>query len=453
MALERIVEYKKQLVTERKVAIEAYCHDLKPTNKNLFDALCQTKSAFILEIKPSSPSKGMIRDGVNVEEIANIYTPFAQAMSVLADEKYFGGSYLNVEKVSAKVACPVLAKDIIVSPWQIYEARYFGADAVLLMLSVLDNDTYQACNELAKRLNMGVITEVHTKEEVSRARDLKAAIVGINNRNLKTLEIDLETTNNLLPLIPKDVLIISESGFSKRCELKKLSGAVQGFLIGTSLMKAPRIDLALRELLFGRVKICGFTNQVDAQYAYDSGAYYGGLNFHLESKRFVSIEEAQATKSNVPLVWGGVFVNQSEIEIVDTVNLLALDFVQLHGDETDDYVASLKQKLGPKHEVWKAVRINDNLENAHGCTADRVLLDSYSHTDYGGTGQTFDWALIDNEPGRFDYIVAGGINPSNVEKARDIEPFAIDIASGVEDKNPRKKSHEKIRELFLKLWP
>jgi indole-3-glycerol phosphate synthase / phosphoribosylanthranilate isomerase len=300
---------------------------------------------------------------------------------------------------------------------------------------------------------MNVITEVHTIQEMARAKELESSIIGINNRNLKTLTIDLNTTNTLLPLASKNALLISESGFSKRSELKLLSGKVRGFLIGSSLMQAERIDLAMRELLFGRVKICGLTNREDALYAYASGAYYGGLNFSSRSKRRVSLSEAQAIKKDVPLVWGGIFVNQPQDEVVEIAKILNLDFVQVHGDETEAYMEALKLRLINTCEVWRSLRITHQLSTSLPKVADRILLDNYDSKEFGGTGQAFDWSMLENVTERHQYVIAGGINPANVVTASELLPFALDIASGVEEGNPRKKSLEKIHELFLRLWP
>jgi|SRR5579871_3888439 len=452
MALDDIVAHKRKSIETSRANIEALSKNLRPSTKSLHSALSHNKSAFIFEIKPASPSKGVIRRDVDILAVADIYAPFAAAISVLADEKYFGGSYQNVKAVSDAHSCPVLCKDVVVSPWQIYEARFYGADAVLLMLSVLDDQTYRHCAEAATALNMDIITEVHTSQELARAHDLKAKIIGINNRNLKTLDIDPKTTERLLPLIASDCLVISESGFSHRNQLLQLAGRVNGFLIGTSLMKSPRIDLALRELLFGRVKICGLTNREDAYNAYKCGAYYGGLNFSSVSKRRVTLDEARALKKDVPLVFGGVFVNQSADEIMSMVNELSLDFVQLHGDETESYVSELKARLPQGCELWQAKRVDKQLSSL-ATKADRILLDSFSPTDYGGTGKTFDWGMLKDHPLRTHIILAGGMNANNIRAASEFEPFALDIASGVEDNNPRKKSELKLEQLFTHLWP
>lgn len=219
-------------------------------------------------------------------------------------------------------------------------------------------------------------------------------------------------------------------------------------------MRAKRVDLALRELIFGRIKICGLTNADDARQAYDLGAYYGGLNFSALSKRKVSLDEARLIKKDVPLMWGGVFVNQSIDEIVAIAQALKLDFVQLHGDERPPFVDDLRLQLPAVCEIWQALRIKDQLIIPQNNKVDRFLLDSLHASEYGGTGQSFNWDLIKNCPDRQKLVVAGGITPQNVKVVSELEPFAIDIASGVEENQvPRKKSFAKLKELFLQLWP
>lgn len=453
MALADIILHKKDLVKEKASEIRAYQDSLKPSLKSLKQALLRDRSAFICEIKFSSPSQGSMHQDLGVKDVADIYAPFADALSVLADEKYFGGSPNNVRLASNGQHNPVLFKDVVVSPLQVFEARHVGAHAILLMLSVLDDDTYRSCRAAANALNMDVICEVHNEEEMERAKNLGAPIIGINNRNLKTLKVDLETSERLLPLVPQDAIVILESGFKNRTEIMRFSGKVHGFLIGTSLMSAKRIDLALRELLFGRVKICGLTNAVDARVAYNSGAYYGGLNFAPISKRQVDIDSAIAIKAAAPLVWGGVFVNQTLDEVSKIAIELALEFVQLHGDEDDAYAKALRDRLPVGCEIWRVIRVKNKLPDVGTMEADRIVLDTYDHAQYGGTGERFDWGLLTGNQDRHRYIVAGGIKPSNVKELSAFCPFGIDIASGVEEGDPRKKSPALINELFAQLRP
>lgn len=452
MALDAIVAYKHELLRTKAAHLNSLRTTVSQSDRSLRAALTRDHASFILEIKPASPSKGVIRPDVDILQIAKTYAPFAQAISVLADEKFFGGSLTNVQRVAASVQCPVLAKDVVVSPLQIFEARAFGAHAVLLMLSVLDDETYRECVNVARHLNMDYITEVHDESEMDRANFLEAPIIGINNRNLKTLAIDIATTERLAPRAHHNALVISESGINERSQIKRFAPIVHGFLIGSALMQALRIDIALRELIFGRVKICGLTNREDAFAAYDAGAIYGGLNFWHHSKRVVSVDEAMHIMEGVPLIFGGVFVNQNIDEIINTVKQLGLAFVQLHGDESDAFLLDLRNQLSPEVQIWRAVRVQDANSIPRTHTADRLLLDAFCAHDIGGTGTSFDWSLLcEHSPENF--ILAGGIKPENVARADEYGPFALDIASGVEDGDVRRKSREKINQLFFHLRP
>lgn len=451
MALDDIVLYKKDLLARKSKQLSTLQGKLSLSERSLKSALNQTHSSFIFEIKPASPSKGILRAQVDATAIAKIYAPFADAISVLADEKFFKGSLENVRAVAAMQTKPVLCKDVVVSELQIYEARHYGADAVLLMLSVLDDETYASCVAVANALNLDVITEVHDEDEMARANRLGADIIGINNRNLRTLEIDLGTTKRLAPLARKDALLIAESGLSMRSQIKALHGRVDGFLIGSALMEASRIDLALRELIFGRIKICGLTNTVDAREAFAAGAYYGGINFAKSSKRRITIEDAPNIIAAAPLVWGAVFVNEPVDAVAVIAKKLGLSFVQIHGDEDEVYIDSLRARLDPSVEIWRAVRIKDSLPQSSS-NADRVLLDSYSELGYGGTGKTFDWSIVRDDHRSSRYIIAGGINALNIKEIDDVRAFALDIASGVEESaDPRRKSKQLLQEIFLKL--
>ncbi len=447
MALATIVDYKIRFVKEKIGAITRYKESLIPSKRDFLAALKKNQASFICEIKLASPSHGLIRKDADVLDIACIYEPFADAISVLADEKFFMGSLENVAKVSKGQSRPVLCKDIVVSPWQIYEARHYGADAVLLMLSVLDDATYRECEHIAKNLKMAVITEVHSEEEMARASLLNAQIIGINNRNLKNLEVDMNTTEELLRKAPKSAYLISESGFFEHKQVHRYKDQVGAFLIGSSLMRQPRIDLALRELIFGRVKICGLTNARDAQLAYEHGAYYGGLNFSPHSPRRITLDEARPIMASAPLSYGGIFVNQSIDEVIAMARALSLDFVQLHGDEEKDYINQLRLDLPPDCAIWQAIRIKDELTFKPNLKVNLFVLDKKDELLYGGTGKSFDWELVKNIGEKF--ALAGGINPDNVNRAEATGAYVLDVASGVEEENnARQKSGIKMKQLF-----
>ena len=451
MALETILENKRAEVSARKAArpLESFSKDVVPSDRSLKAALSKKRTGYILECKKASPSRGLIRPDFDPVQIAGVYTGYADAISVLADEMFFQGSLEYVRAVRDAVTVPVLCKDFTVDPYQVYEARTFGADAVLLMMSVLDDDTYRQCAAACRELSMDPLTEVHDTEELERAVALGAEIIGVNNRNLKTLKTDLETGRRLLPLVPKGTVRVAESGISSHADTVSFRGSCDAFLVGSNLMSAPDLDKACRKIVYGNVKVCGLTSAEGARAAYDAGARYGGLIFTEASPRFVSKKSAQVIRDAAPLEWVGVFVNASEAQVVDTQRMLSLSAVQLHGDETPEYIASLRAALPESCEIWKSVSVGDEPPNLEGTGADKVLVDTASKTARGGTGKRFNWQLLEGAD-MANVILSGGLSPSSAAEADALGAYALDVNSGVESE-PGVKSAEKINQFFSNL--
>lgn len=193
-----------------------------------------------------------------MEEIANAYKHDASAVSVLTDEKYFQGNFEFLPLVRGIVSQPVLCKDFMISEYQVYLARYYQADAILLMLSVVNDETYRVLAELAHSLGMGVLTETSNEEEFERALALGAKIIGVNNRNLHDLTVDLnrvvELTEKYADCIPADVRIISESGIYNHKQIRQLQKVAHGFLIGSSLMGNQDLNDAVRSVILEKIK-------------------------------------------------------------------------------------------------------------------------------------------------------------------------------------------------------
>ncbi|MFN3388689.1 MAG: indole-3-glycerol phosphate synthase TrpC, partial [Allosphingosinicella sp.] len=223
----------------------------EPTRRSLRAALACPGARFIMEVKRVSPSQGTLRGEVDPAAIARAYRGAADAVSVLTDTPYFGGSLDDLAAVRAAFAGPILAKDFVVDARQVPEARLHGADAVLVMLSVLDNAEAAEVMAEARRFGMDALVEAHDEAEVRRAVALGAAIVGINNRNLRTLEVDLAVTERLAPLVPADRLVVAESGIADRAEVARLAPHADAFLVGSSLMRAEDPAVAARALAFG----------------------------------------------------------------------------------------------------------------------------------------------------------------------------------------------------------
>jgi indole-3-glycerol phosphate synthase / phosphoribosylanthranilate isomerase len=411
-------------------------------------ALRASRTGFILECKKASPSRGLLRPNFDPAALASDYAWGADAISVLTDGPSFQGRLEYLTQVREAVSLPVLCKDFVVDPYQVYEARAHGADAILLMLSVLGDAEYRVCREAAEALGVDVLTEVHDEQELARALDLDARIVGVNNRNLKTLDVDLAVTEALAPKIPADRVRVAESGVFSHADVRRLRGVVDAFLVGTSLVIRDDVPCAVRELVAGRFKVCGLTRPVDALAAWNAGATWGGLIFAAESPRCVDMPQAKAVRGAAPLRWVGVFVNEDPDVILKAVHELDLAAVQLHGDESQAFVTDLRARIQGRCEVWRAIRVKDRIPTLEETGADRLTLDAFAAGKRGGTGERFDWGLLAGHPERERIVLGGGLGPENVAEADALDPWALDVNSGVESA-PGEKSAERLA-LLLK---
>lgn len=256
--LSTIVARKHEEIAERRV--EAPIHVLKGQIRNqhrprgFADAIVKRvrrrQAAIIAEIKKASPSKGVIREDFDPVSIAASYERSGAAcLSVLTDHDFFQGSEAYLAAAKSSVSLPVLRKDFIVSAYQVYESRAIGADCILLIAAALDVDELHEYNDLALSLGLDVLVEVHNGEELEQALTLNPRLIGINNRNLKTFDVDLHTTLDLLQHIPDGTVVITESGINQRMDVAQmLSNDVYGFLVGEAFMRAPEPGQALENL-------------------------------------------------------------------------------------------------------------------------------------------------------------------------------------------------------------
>jgi indole-3-glycerol phosphate synthase len=256
MILDDIVARKKERLAElaersdqkklEKAAVSA------PETRDFFAALKHAeKPAVIAEIKRASPSAGQIRPHLEVSEVATSYQGAgAAAISVITEEDFFQGRVEYLEEARRAVSLPILCKDFIIDPRQILTTRAAGADGLLLIAAILPQSTLKELLAMASQLDMACLVEVHDEEELSRVLETEARLIGINNRDLRTFEVSLDTTLRLRPRIPSNRLVVSESGIQTRSDLQSLAAAgVDAVLVGTSLMRAEDPGQKLRELL------------------------------------------------------------------------------------------------------------------------------------------------------------------------------------------------------------
>jgi len=256
MILEKIIEVKRREVVVRKAAkpladLEKMIAGRPPARDFKAALAAAAGCAIIAEVKRRSPSRGLLRADFDPIRIALEYESHgAAAVSVLTDETFFGGSDADLSVVGSAVTLPVLRKEFIIDPYQVYETRAIGADALLLIAAILTEGQLREYRDLAASLGLAALVEIRDREELEKALSTGAEIIGINNRDLKTFQTDLQTTVALAPLIPKDRIAVSESGIRNRQDIDTLTKAgIRAFLIGETLIAAPEIGPKLKELL------------------------------------------------------------------------------------------------------------------------------------------------------------------------------------------------------------
>ena len=443
--LAEIVAAKRIEVEARfgAATADAMRAEVTPTTRSLRAVLSRPGARFVMEVKRASPSGH--RSNVEPSDAARAYAGIADAVSVLTDAPYFHGSLDDLRTVRAIFDGPILAKDFVVDPRQLIEARAAGADAALCMLSVLGNAEAAAVYAEAARLGMDVITEVHNETELARAAALGADIIGINNRDLKTLTTDLAVTERLAPLAPREALLISESGIATRADVQRLARHVDAFLVGSSLMAAPDVGEAARALVYCRTKICGITNVEDASLVLSAGATHVGMIFVSGTPRAIDVKQAGPIAAVIHAGGAkpvGVFRDATTRDVIDIARTLDLAVVQLHGREDAATIATIR--AGFDGEIWA---VSSGGEGPR-LGVNRTLFDTGS----GGTGEIFDWSTLANRPDLATAFLAGGLTPENAAAASRVGAYGLDVSSGVEAA-PGRKDPEKMTAFFAALRP
>lgn len=511
MILDKIIEVTKIRVAQEKQvesseAVKAAALALPADTGFPFEAaLRQQDFNFICEVKKASPSKGIIAEHFPYLDIAKEYeVAGAAAISVLTEPDFFKGDKKYLQEIASTVKIPVLRKDFIIDEYQIYQAKVWGASAILLICACLDMPTLTKFRELADSLGLSSLVEAHDEHEVQMAIDCGARIIGVNNRNLKDFTVDVQNSVRLRNLVQDDVIFVSESGLETPEDIQVLRDNNIGVaLMGETFMRSPN-KVEKLAYLYGptyytpKVKMCGISKVETIPAVVEAKPDYMGLVF-APSKRQVTVDQAKTLVEELHKQYGnrysreevqcsndvvqdgavigavqegtatgdahegtltstenasptlihqeaiktvGVFVNETLENLVTIATELNLDVVQLHGDEDEAFIQSLKERTNV--EVWKAVQIRSaaDAEVWIDSSADMLLFDAYHKDERGGTGEVFDWSCLDEFERPF--MLAGGIDSTNVARAiRTVRPYGIDISSGIETDGV--KDDEKIK--------
>ncbi len=383
--------------------------------------------AVIAEIKRASPSAGRIAE-LDPALVAERYQAAgAAALSVLTDERFFAGNDRDLVRARAACRLPVLRKDFVIDPWQVYEARALGADAVLVIMAAVPDPTPLLAT--ADELGMDALVEVHDQVELERAFAAGASLIGINNRDLKTFRTDLATTERLAPQIEGRALLVAESGVKDAYDLARLAAAgADAVLVGEILARHSADVPRMRELIQApspQVKICGIARPADAAAAAAAGADFVGTVL-ARSRRQVSPEQARAVFAAAPDIKSVVVMVSADARaMASALERTGADYVQVHG-LAQAPPAELAERVIPCFRIGAA-----GLEPRLGpIGSGLILVDSPAG---GGSGQAWDWTAAARLVGKRNYLLAGGLDPENVAAAvRRSRLWGVDVSSGVE---------------------
>ncbi len=385
--------------------------------------------------QPPGPPDGLEELSRAIRAVARAYRRAgAAAISVVTEPDFFGGDLAWLPEVKRISGLPVLMKDFVVDEVQLDLALSLGADAVLLIVAALEGEVLARLHAAARERGLAVLVEAHDEEEIRRALAAGAEVVGLNARDLRTFQVDLDRVVALGSRLPSRVVRVAESGIHAPADVERLAPAgFDAFLVGESLLRSGDPARALRALRgegTTEVKVCGVTRAEDLAAAEELGADWIGLNFSPRSPRRVSVERARALREasrfakGVVAVVAGNPVSEAESIVAE----VRPDALQWHDD-----LAS-RSGLDVPVPVWQAVRVGrDPLESAASWPADVLLLDAAHASLPGGTGETWDWSLLSHFPVTRSVFVAGGLSPENVARAiGECAPAGVDVASGVE---------------------
>ena len=458
---ERVAERRRDRPLDDHAALVAQATGRRPFGAALSRA---GQVNVIGEFKRRSPSRGILREDLEPAQVAQAYeVGGAAALSVLTEEQFFAGSVEDLKEARQATLLPTLRKDFIVDPYQVWESLLIGADAVLLIVAAVNDVTLHHLAAAAQDARLEALFEVHDADDLQRALRLEPRIIGVNNRDLRTLAVDVQTSLELIDHIPEDVIAVAESGLRGAGEIRRLRDAgFDAFLVGEHLMLADDPGAALEQLVEGcmvprapssrgsgrvAVKVCGVTSREDARAAVAAGADAIGFVFWPRSPRAVDADTARAIAAALPpfVLRVGVFVAAPNEEIRRVADEVGLDMVQLHGSEAPEAVAAAPRRAVKAVRVGPGFRVEDALR--YDGAAAGLLVDTRVDGGLpGGTGRSFDWSLVRPlREGTSFLVLAGGLTPDNVGAAiAAVRPDAVDVSTGVESA-PGRKDPAKMR--------
>lgn len=425
-----IIEHKKKELQIKQKSGSNFFNALNNKNKDI---------AIIAEIKCDSPSAGKLIDINRIEFIVKSYNAARVAgISVVTDKKYFNGDISLISKIKQLIDIPILQKDFVIDEYQVYEAKAYQADALLLIARIVDTNRLNHLVRLCFKLGIEPVVEVYDKRDLKKALQTTCRIIGVNARNLSNLKVDIDHACRLISLIPKDKIALGFSGITSKKDVEKYraSGA-RGILIGTSLLKAKDrrgFITALRLPRGGRmdssgearlnktkVKICGIRTLQSALVAIHVGVDFLGFNFVPASSRYIDPDEAKKiiTKIRGKTKIVGVFQNAEIFYVNKLSKKLKLDYVQLHGNENAEYIEQIEAKVIKK--IHEMPSINDSVAF--------YLLDRKIQ----GKGKIVAVEKAVMIAKKIPIFLAGGLTSENISMAIEkVKPYAVDVASGIE---------------------
>ncbi len=442
--LDRIVEAKRQRLLAGEFA--ATGTSARTPDGRRFESALRAAPAVIAEIKHRSPSAGEILPGAasRIETIASAYRRGgAAALSIVVEQDFFGGDPKWLSRAKGASGLPVLMKDFVVDERQIDFAASIGADAILLIVAALDQGELSRLHQRALERGLAVLVEAHDEDEVRKAMDAGARIIGMNARDLRTFRVDLDRMARLGRTMPASVVKVAESGIGTAADMRRLADSGYGaFLVGEALLRSGDVARGVRHLRGEgtvEVKVCGVTREEDLAACREHGVDYIGLNFSSLSPRRLSVPDGARLRAAAQGFAGvvAVFAGNRPEEIADVMRAVRPDVLQLTDPPEGDFAREWPLP------IWQVVHVTDPFVVPEW-PGERLLFDTGGKGRPGGTGEAFDWRHFQTVRPTRPFMLAGGLGPENAAEAvRRVRPSGVDVASGVE-LAPGIKDREKI---------